>query len=174
MTVLEALRNRRSVRKYTGEAIPDALFDRVLEAGLLSASGRKRRPWEFVVVRNKEKLAYLAECRTAGAGMLAGADAAIVVLGQDEVADTWIEDCSIVMANMHLVADSLGLGSCWIQGRMREAADGRTTEAYVFDALKVPEGYRLEAVLSLGMPAEHAAPTTDDEIFWEKVHREGF
>lgn len=174
MSVLEALRMRRSVRKYTGEPIADELLDKVLEAGLLSASGRKRRPWEFVVVRNKEMLAHLAECRAAGAGMLAGADAAIVVLGQDEVADTWIEDCSIVMANMHLAADSLGLGSCWIQGRMREAADGRLTEEYVLDALKVPQGYRLEAILSLGMPAEHAAPATDEDLLWEKVHREVF
>ena len=51
--------------------------------------------------------------------------AAIAVLGNPEAADTWIEDCSIVMANMHLEAAASGVGSCWVQGRMRTAADGR-------------------------------------------------
>ena len=48
--------------------------------------------------------------------MLAGADSAVVVIADPEKTDVWTEDCSIAMAYMHLAADSLGLGSCWIQG----------------------------------------------------------
>ena len=81
--------------------------------------------------------------------MLAGAGAAVVVVADEERTDVWIEDCSIVMANMHLMADSLGVGSCWIQGRLREASDGRTTEEYLRQLLGIPENYRLEAMLSL-------------------------
>ena len=172
--VLNALRTRRSVRAYTGAPIPEDVLERVLEAGLLSASGRGLRPWELIVVRKRETLDALAQCRTAGAGMLKGADAAIVVVADESVADTWIEDCSIVMANMHLAADALGLGSCWIQGRMREASDGRSTRNFVADLLGIPEGYQLEAILSLGMIDEHPAPRELDEKLQAKVHREAF
>jgi len=172
-SVLEALRVRRSVRNYTGEHIADDVLDQVLEAGLVSASGRGLRPWEFVVVRERATLDALATSRAHGAGMLTGADAAILVFGRAEV-DTWIEDCCIAMANMHLAADALGLGSCWIQGRMREAADGRLTSDVVRELLAVPAGYELEAILSLGMPVEHPAPRELGDDLRAKVHRERF
>ena len=53
MSILSIFKHRRSVRQYTGEAIPQEILEQVLKAGLTSASGRARRPWEFVIVRNK-------------------------------------------------------------------------------------------------------------------------
>lgn len=172
--VLAALTARRSMRKYSGEPVPQELLERVVRAGLLSASGRKRRPWELVIVRDRNTLSKLAECRDSGAAMLAGADAAIVVLGNPEVADTWIEDCSIIMANMHLEASASGVGSCWIQGRMRTATDGRPTQNYVSELLGIPEPWQLEAILSLGIPAEQPERREFDETLMEKVHKERF
>ena len=172
--VLAAMCERRGVRKYSGEPVPEDLLDRIVRAGLLSASGRARRPRELVVVRDRETLDRLAECRDAGAAMLAGADAAIVVLGDPEVSDTWVEDCSIVMANMHLEASASGVGSCWIQGRMRTAADGRSTQDFVAELLGIPAPWQLEAILSLGMPEDPAEARPFDEALLEKVHRERF
>ncbi len=172
--VLTALTARRSVRKYSGEHVPQELLDRIVRAGLLSASGRKRRPWEFVVVRDRGTLENLAECRDSGAAMLAGADAAIVVLGNPEVADTWIEDCSIVMANMHLEASASGVGSCWVQGRMRTAADGRSTQDFVAELLGIPAPWQLEAILPLGMSEDPAEARPFDEALLAKVHSERF
>ena len=172
--VLAALTARRSMRKYSGEPVPQELLERVVRAGLLSASGRKRRPWELVIVRDRNTLSKLAECRDSGAAMLAGADAAIVVLGNPEVADTWIEDCSIIMANMHLEASASGVGSCWIQGRMRTAADGRPTQNDVSELRGFPEPWQLEAILSLGIPAEQPERREFDETLMEKVHKERF
>lgn len=172
--VLHALKSRRSVRSYTEDQIDAALLQSVVEAGLISAAGRGIRPWELIVVQNHETLAALAECRTMGSQMLKGAAAAIVVVAKAEAADTWIEDCSIVMANMHLAADASGLGSCWIQGRMRYATDEVTTRDYVANLLGLPDGYELEAILSLGIPASHApARVVDDELL-SKVHHEKF
>ena len=168
MDLLEIMRNRRSVRKYTGERIDDEKIEKVLQAGMLSASSKGRRPWEFIVVRSKETLEKMAHSRVAGAAMLKGADTAIAVI---------VEDCSIVMANMHLMADSLGLGSCWIQGRLRMASDQppETTEKYLRKLLGFPESYRLEAMLSLGVPASHPAPYDLQTVTSEmagKIHRE--
>ena len=172
--VTAAMARRRSVRTYTGECIDERTLKRVIEAGLSSATGRGKRPWELIVVRDRSRLEKLTESRKAGAGMLAKADAAIVVIGDPQTSDTWIEDCSIVMANMHLAADALGLGSCWIQGRGRDAADGRTTEEHVFATLDIPEEYRLEAILSLGVREGVAAPRDIDDVVRAKVHHELF
>lgn len=174
MELIQAMQNRRSVRTYTDEAVSEEKLEKIIQAGLLSASGKAIRPWEFIVVRDKETLKKMPECRAAGAAMLAGADCAIVVLGDADKSDVWTEDCSVAMANMHLMADALGVGSCWVQGRLRMAADGRTTEEYLRDLLKFPENCKLEAILSLGMPLNHPAAYELDALLTEKVHKEVF
>ncbi len=174
MTLLEIMRHRRSVRKYTGEPISEENLKMILQAAMLAPSGRSRRPWEFVVVRDKGTLSKLAGCREHGAEMLKGADCAIVVLGDESKTDVWTEDCCNAMENMYLMASSLGVGCCWIQGRMRKVSEDCTTEQYVRNLLGVPENYRLEATMSLGMPAEHPAPYELDELPWEQVHEERF
>ncbi len=174
MDLLEIMKKRRSVRAYTGESVPEEKVTKILQAGLLSASSRGRRPWEFILVRKKDTLKKMSECRVMGSKMLASADCAIVVLGDGEKTDVWIEDCSIAMANMHLMADSLGVGSCWIQGRLRKAPGEKTTEEYLRELLAFPKQYRLEAILSLGIPEKHPEGYELDQLMMEKVHREIF
>lgn len=151
MNLLSIFQQRHSIRKYTGAPIDDAALTQIIQAGLLSASSRSIRPWEF-----------------------------IVVIANAEVSDVWIEDSSIAMANMHLMADSLGIGSCWIQGRLRTATSADsgtasiTTEDYVRESLHFPEGYKLEAILSLGMPAEEKTPAELSKLPFEKIHYEKF
>ena len=174
MELLNYFQNRHSVRSYTGAPVPEDQVEKVLQAGLMSATGKGIRPWEFVVVRSRETLNALAECRTAPVKMLRECDCAIVVLGDESRSDVWVEDCSVAMANMHLMADGLGLGSCWVQGRLREAADGRSTEDFVRSLLGFPEHLRLEAILTLGIPAQHPDPHRLEELPLEKIHREKF
>ncbi len=170
MDLLEVMQKRRSVRAYTDQPIPVDALEKVIQAGLLSASSRSIRPWELLVVREKKILDAMSQCRTGSATMLKQANCAIVVLADEKKSDVWVEDCSIVIANMHLMADSLGIGSCWIQGRLREAPDGRSTEDYLRSLLHFPSHMRLEAVLSMGMPAEHPEPHTIESLPDEKVH----
>lgn len=140
-------------------------------------TGRSRRSaagiWK-ADTRSSHIKAAMAECRVSGSKMLESADCAIVVLGDETKTDVWVEDCSIAMANMHLMADSLGVGSCWIQGRLREAPGNRTTEEYVRELLHYPEHYRLEAILSMGMPQTHPAAHELEQLATDKVHREEF
>ena len=107
--------------------------------------------------------------------MLENAGCAIVVFADPEKTDVWTEDCSIAMSNMHLMADSLGLGSCWIQGRLRETESGISTEQYCRDLLEVPNNYVLEAILSVGiLKEEHPKAYTLEELKMDKVHWEIF
>lgn len=156
MTLMEMMRHRRSVRKYTDEAVKDEDIEMILDAALTSASGHGKRPWSFIVVKDREMLEKLSKSRMEGsAKMIANAQRAIVVCGNAELSDTWVEDCSIALTNMQLMCDSLGLGSCWVQIRMRRHSEEISADDYVRNLLKIPEPYKIQAILSIGIPAVH-------------------
>lgn len=174
MSLLETMYSRRSVRKYTGEAVSEEAVKEIVAAGLLAASGKNIKPWEFVVVKDKAVLEKLADCRTGSVPMIRAAECVIVVIAKEDKTDVWVEDCSVAMANMHLMADSLGLGSCWIQARLREANDGRTAEEFVREVLGVPDTYKVEAMLAVGVPEEKAPAYTEADLQMDKVHYDKF
>ncbi len=175
MEMLNAILHRRSVRQYTDEVIPEEKLNTVLYAGLAAASSKKRRPWEFVVVRNKEMLVKLSDCRPSAGNLLGKCDTAIIVAADSELVDVWVEDCASAMTQMHLMADALGIGSCWLQVRLRTAPDGsRETQAVIRELLGIPEKYSVMAILTLGMPANHPGPRTVDDLPLNKIHHEHF
>jgi nitroreductase len=170
MDLHEMLLARRSVRKYKKEHISGEDLQQILEAGVSSPTSRGTREWEFILVQTRDTLDKLADCRKHGSSFLRQADCAVVVFGDETETDVWIEDCSIAMAYMHLMADQLGLGSCWIQGRNRDAIDGETTEEFLRPILRFPDNYRLEAILALGMPEEETPVRSPESLPFEKVH----
>lgn len=174
MELLEIMERRRSVRAYTEAPVAEEHIEKILQAGLLAPSSKGKRPWELILVRDKETLRSLAKCRACGARMLASADCAVVVIGDAARADVWIEDCAVVMAQMHLMASSLGVGSCWVQGRLRRRIDGRFADDCARELLRYPENYNLLAILSLGMPQEDLPPRALADLPMEKIHREIF
>lgn len=174
MELIELMRNRRSVRLYTGETVPEEKVEKVVQAALLSASGRAIRPWEFIVVRNKEMIQKLSECRPGVTKTIAGADVAIVVAADAEKSGQWMEDCSIAMANMYLMAEEQGVGGCWIHCRERETPDGGSTEKYLQELLGIPESYRVMSMFVFGVPASHPDAYELDQLKMEKVHYEKY
>ena len=132
--ILTAIKERRSCRKYKPDMIPKELIDQVIEAGLYAASGRNGQPAIIVAITNKELRDRLSALNGQIAGMPAGSDpfygapVVLIVLSRKDWS-TYLYDGSLVMGNLMLAADALGLGSCWIN---------RATE--VFDS---PEGKEL-------------------------------
>ena len=171
MDVLEVMLQRRSIRKYTGEDIPEDKLEKILQAGLLAPTSRDRRPCEFYPVRDRETLTALSSAKAAGAAMLKDAAAAIVVFADQDKADTWVEDSSIALTYMMLMAVDQGLGSCWVQMHLRESADGNDAEDNIRKIMSVPDNYRTVGVLSLGIPAEERAPNELSELDHSKIHR---
>lgn len=175
MDMLNAILHRRSVRQYTEEAIAEDKLNAILYAGLSAASSKNRRPWEFIVVRNREMLDQLCDCRPGAANLLAKCSAAIVVAANSELVDVWVEDCASAITQMHLMADALGIGSCWLQVRLRNAPDGvRATQDVVKELLGIPEHISVMAILVLGMPAAHPGSRTVEELPLDKIHYERF
>ena len=174
MSILDTILARRSVRDYTNAPIPREKLDAILHAGLAAASSKNRRPWEFILVQNRATLDALCDCRPGAGNLLGKCTAAIVVCADAEAVDVWVEDCASAITQMHIVADALGVGSCWLQVRLRQAADGRDTAEVVRDILGIPEKYGVMAILTLGMPGSHPAPHTVEELPLEKIHHERF
>lgn len=172
--VMEALRKRRSVREYDGTAIQKDVLDLVLEAGLTAPSGRNLKPVEFLVVEDKDTLRYLSQCRKAGSQLIENAGAAILVAGDENTSDTWVEDSSIAMAYMHLAADSLGLGSCWVQVRNRSNAEGEDVGKILQAHFGIPASVHPIAILALGNITSHPEGHTVTEKDVERVHREKY
>lgn len=176
MDLLSVMVRRRSIRKYTKEKIQEKDIEKILKAALLSASGRNLQAWNLVVLEKEEDLLHLSKCREGSATMLAGASHAIVVLGFPEISDTWIEDSSIAITNMQLMASELGIGSCWVQVRNRKTSESLSTEDYIKEYLALPTGTSVEAILSLGLPEQEVPakdlesfdPSTSEKIMWKK------
>ncbi|MBQ7453869.1 MAG: nitroreductase family protein [Selenomonadaceae bacterium] len=170
MELIDLMRSRRSIRRYTDEKISDEQLKKILCAALLAPSGHAKYPCEFIVVRNRELLEKMSHCRKSNiAKMLSGAAAAIVVVADRDKSETIIEDSSVAMMNMELMAWSLGIGNCWIQIRSREAENDSPSENYLRGLLNLPENFACQAVLSLGVPVKEPRAREIDKLNFDKV-----
>ncbi|MEM3536589.1 MAG: nitroreductase family protein [Candidatus Bathyarchaeia archaeon] len=142
MEAFEAVQKRRSIRAYQPVPVPKDKLLRVLEAGRLAPSASNIQPWHFIVVTEAEKREKLAQAPFAK--FLKEAPVVIVGCGDQKASPKWfIVDVAIAMQNMVLTATSEGLGTCWV---------GSFDESQVRELLKIPENYRLVALLALGYP----------------------
>jgi nitroreductase len=115
MELLDAIFTRRSIRKFTGDAVSEADLHTILRAACYAPSAHNHQPWHFVVVRSPAVLQTIAAVHPY-AKMLPQAGCAIVVCGDKELQTTTgflVEDCSAAIQNMLLAAHDLGLGAVW-------------------------------------------------------------
>ena len=167
--VLKAIMARRSVRKYTDTPIAKEDLDRVLKAGLLAPSGKDTRALELIVVQDRALMKELVNARANKPAFVGTAGAVIVVLTDSSRQDTWIEDASIAAAYMHLEADSIGLGSCWIQIHLRSTESGQSSEDFLREKLGFGPDLKPVCLLVLGNIEEHPEPRGEDRLLWDRV-----
>lgn len=169
--ILDLLRQRRSIRKYQPTPIEPEKVELLEEALLRAPSSRDLNPWEFVFVTDPELLKAIAGAKPHGAGFVAGAPLAVVIAADPAKCDVWVEDCSIAAILLQLAAESLGLGSCWVQIRLRPHAGGGTAEAYLRGLLGLPDHLVVEAVVALGYPAQAKPGHPRESLPRGRVHR---
>ena len=121
--VLKAMCERRSVRSYKSDPVPQELIKQVVRAGTYAATGLNRQSPIILAVTNKEmrdKLSKMnADIMCSDKDPFYGAPVVLVVLA-DKSVPTYVYDGSLVMGNMMLAAHTLGLGSCWIHRAKQE------------------------------------------------------
>lgn len=167
--LIELLRKRRSIRKFTEQAVDQEKIDTLIEAVLRSPSSRGLNPWHFVVVTDREKIKALAHSKTHGSSFLAGAPLAIVVCADPEKSDVWVEDTSIASLILHLQAEDLGLGSCWVQIRSRPHDEQVTAESYVIELLGLDPAHNVEAIIAIGYKGEEKDGRSGDSLLHDRV-----
>ena len=172
--MVELLMKRRSIRTYKKTKIEEGKIQELVKAALLSPSAKNICPWEFIVATNEELLVKLSKAKAAGSSFLKDAPLGIIVLADSSQSDVWIEDAAIAATIIHLTAEAMGLGSCWIQIRERKNNDTITAEEYVRDLLELPANIRVEAIISVGYADEEKAPHKEEELKYNKVYMNSY
>ena len=172
--LIDLLRTRRSIRQFTEQPIEAEKIDLLLEAALRSPSSKGNSPWEFIVVTEPERLQKLAVAKAHGASFLQGAPLAIVVCADPAKSDVWVEDAAIATTLLHLQAADLGLGSCWVQIRLRQREDATSSQAYLADLLDLPEGLMVLAIVGIGYPAAAKSGHPSSSLCFNQVSVERF
>ena len=161
---------RRSYRKFTPEEVDPEAVKTIIRAALMSPTSKTRRAWHFIVVDDRLDIEKIADAKDAGAQLLKGAPLAIVVLGNPQENDCWIEDGSIAAISMQYQAEELGLGSCWVQMRDRGLSDGTSADEVLRGILDIPEEMCVLCVLAVGHKADERKPQDEEKLKWENVH----
>jgi nitroreductase len=175
MNVFEAIKKRRSIRKFKTNPIPEEKLKLLIEAARLSPSAGNRQPWRFIIVTKseiKKRLAKLADNQ----GFIADAPVIFAVFGdpmdspggyQRNPMMAYKQDPMIAVEHICLEAVELGLGTCWIG----PASLGYDVEG-IKTLLKVPERLYLICLLPVGKPLESPKPRNrkpTSEIFFKET-----
>lgn len=151
METLTAIHSRRSIRKYSPADVSDELVKKLIIAGMYAPSASNKRPWHFVVIRNRSTFSSIIEFHP-HARMLEGAPAAILVCGDKQLEHGpgyAVVDCSAAVQNVLLAAHDQGLGACWIGIHPREERKSK-----IAALISLPDHIEPIALISLGYPAE--------------------
>jgi nitroreductase len=167
METEEAIKERRSIRRFLDQAIEEEKIDKILKAGIAAPSGVNCQPWEFFLIKDKDTASQIAK---ASPYANYASKLMIVVAGNrkrfyqgKEDNGLWIADCSAASENMLIEATSLNLGSVWCalfpdQERMKK----------VREILKADDDIVPFAILQFGYSAQKGSPLNKwDE---KKVH----
>ncbi len=166
MEVKEALLKRRSVRKFTDEPVSDDMINELLHAAMSGPSACNKKPWEFYVVLNEDKL---KELKSASMFTKMSAKLAIIVCGNlsnalpKQMAEFWIQDCSAATENILLRVTDLGLGAVWCGIHPQKRAIEKVRRI-----LDIPEKQIPLNIIFIGHPDE--CPESRDQYDEKRVH----
>jgi nitroreductase len=151
--VLSIIKTRRSVRAYKDIPLKNNELEKILEAGRWAPSGVNIQPWRFILVRDKLLIKEIGELCYFGAiksRHVCEAAAVIVLCGDSRsMGDTWERDCMIAGTNMTLMAEALGIGSCWI---------GAFNGKGIRELCSIPDYLNIIALISMGYAVGPVSP----------------
>ena len=166
--VIDAILNRRSIRKYSGKTVDKSDIHLLLKAGMYAPSARNEQPWHFIVIDDRGLLNRIREVHPY-ASMLSGAALAILVCGDENLELSkgyWPVDCSAATQNILLAAHALGLGAVWLGVYPRTERQSAINKIF-----KLPSHVQPFSLISIGHPAEEKGIPDrfkDDRIRWNE------
>lgn len=163
MSFEQILLSRRSIRAFQDKKISEELIEKIQHAIYFSPSSRGLRPYISIIVNDKTLIETLSHSKH-GAELLSTAPLAIILAGDTEKSDVFIEDCSIAAANVLNICEENKLGACWVQIRNRQHDENTTADNFVKKHTGIPENFSVECIIAIGYPAEIKKPYTKEEF----------
>ncbi|MDK2799233.1 MAG: hypothetical protein PWQ70_852 [Clostridiales bacterium] len=153
MEVIEAIKTRRSIRKYDSRReVEDTVIRKIIECAAWAPSAHNKQPWKFIIFRDQDKKQKIAD-RSKWAKFLPEAPVGIVVVAdfsysrpvKEEKALRYycIQDSAAAIQNLLLAAWNFGLGTCWI---------GDFNENQLREMFAIPLGLNAVGIIALGYP----------------------
>lgn len=167
MDAMQAILSRRSIRKYTAEAVSDTALHDLLDAAMNAPSSANGQPWHFVVITDRKVLDEIPQFHRYSS-MITQAPLAVVVCGDtgsERSREVWVQDCSAATQNLLLAAHARGLGAVWLGVYpLEERVDGLRR------LLALPQNIMPLGIVVVGHPAETKPPA--NRFNPERVHRD--
>ena len=167
MDTFEAILNRRSIRKYTGEKIPQEKIEQILKAAMYAPSAMNYQPWHFIVIDKREAIDQIFKINS-HAEMVQEAALAIIICGDSKLEinkDYLVQDCSAATQNALLAIHALGLGGVWVSSYPNMETIEGLRKYY-----EIPENIIPVSIISLGYPAEKVA--AEDRFNKSRIHND--
>ena len=158
MDFLEVIDKRHSVRKYSDRPVEKEVLDAIVRVAQTAPSSRNSKSSAFMIVEDRDTLDALSQMRDYGSSLLSGAQAAIVVMGDETKTDLWVDNCAISATFIQLAVTAMDLVSCWVncngRPRLKADPDGAKAEDYVTELLGLKDGMRPYCVIAIGYPLD--------------------
>ncbi len=167
MDALKAILGRRSIRKFTGETVPDEDVKKLLEAAMAAPSACNQQPWHFVVIRSRDTFNGIMQVQPY-TKMLEKASLAVVVCADPELQTCpgfWVQDCSAATENLLLAVHAMGHGATWCGVYPSDEVVWKMREL-----LGLPKQVYPLCVVAIGVPDEKKQPA--DRYNEDRVHPE--
>ena len=158
MDFLEVVEKRHSVRKYSDRPVERELLEAIVRVAQTAPSSRNSKSSAFMIIEDKDTLEAMSQMRDYGSGLLSGAQAAILVMGDEAKTDLWVDNCAISSTFIQLAVTAFDLVSCWVhcngRPRLKDEPEGAKAEDYVRELLGIKDGLRPYCVVAIGYPVE--------------------
>jgi nitroreductase len=169
MVAIQAILGRRSIRKYTGEEIPDKDIKQLLEAAMAAPSACNQQPWHYIVVKRKETFTRIMAAQPY-TKMLEKAALAVIICADPALQTCpgfWAQDCSAATENLLIAVHAMGYGATWCGLYPNDDPVWKVREI-----LGIPKEVYPLCVVAIGVPDEKKPPA--NRYKQERVHAENW
>ncbi|MBR5138260.1 MAG: nitroreductase family protein [Alistipes sp.] len=175
MELKQILNSRRSVRKFLAGKVEKEKLQRIVDMALQAPSSRNSRSTRLVVVDDSALLEKMSQMRDYGSAFMKDAQAAIVVMGDKNATDLWLDNCAITATILQLAVVDEGLASCWVHVNdrpcLKDVPEGAKADDYLRELLGISDNYGILCAVALGYSDFEPKPLPpyegEERVIWK-------
>ena len=158
MDFLQVIEKRKTFRRYSDRPVEREILEAIVKVAQTAPSSRNSKSSAFMIIEDRDTIDALSQMRDYGASPLKSAQAAILVMGDMDKTDLWVDNCAISATFIQLAVTAMDLVSCWIhinnRPMLKDEPQGRKADDYVSELLGLKDGMHPYCVVAIGYPEE--------------------